>query len=451
MKINRTIYYHIAFSLSIVLTSSSCKKFVDVGSPKAELTTDKVFVDSSGAAAAITGIYLSPGLSSGRMTVAAGLSADELTTSSQDANAEFLNNNIKPANSSNAGLWSSAYQQIYQANACIEGVAASKGLSTDQKDRLLAEARFLRAFLYFNLTDLYSSIPLVTMTNYQESRSLPRTDQAVVYKQIISDLQFSQAHLNNDGVDVRRGNYYAATALLARVYLYQKNYELAAAEASKVISSGHFSLMDEPDQVFLATSKEAIWRLVPVTTGRETWEASLFVPSTVTAIPAYVITDDLRLSFSSSDKRRSQWLASNTVSGKQYFYPFKYKKVFSSGAPTESYVVLRLSEQYLIRAEARANVGDVAGAVADLNVVQKRAGAVLYTGSAASFAAALENEKRKEYFCEWGSRWSDLKRTARADAVLGASKANWKPSASLYPVPQVEINSNSALTQNPGY
>ncbi|MGY3211923.1 RagB/SusD family nutrient uptake outer membrane protein [Mucilaginibacter sp. HD30] len=435
---------------------TSCKKFVEAGSPKNELTTDKVFADSADAAAAVTGIYINmnqsfgQGFSSGGITVTAGLSADELSTAAAGANTEFYANNISTRNANNASLWRNAYQQLYPANACIEGIAASPGITPTRKSALTAEARFVRAFLLFNLVNLYGPVPLVTMTSYQQSRSLPRATADEVYGQISSDLQFAQANLAPEATDTRRANYYAATALLARVYLYRSQPAQAITEASKVISASRFGLADQPGQVFLAGSRETLWRLVPVYPGRETWEASLFVPSSTSAVPPFVLSSGLESAFATSDKRLSQWISANTVSGKRYSYPAKYKKVFSSGTITENYVMLRLAEQYLIRAEARSQTGDITGATADLQAVQRRAGAALYTGDAAGLPAAIEAERRKELFCEWGHRWFDLKRTNRATAVLG-TKPGWKANAVLFPVPQPELDANPALSQNTGY
>lgn len=342
-------------------------------------------------------------------------------------------------------------KQLYQANACIEGINGSPGLTLPQKERLSAEARGIRAYLLFNLVNLYGPVPLVTMTDYQISRALPRSPVDSVYAQIFGDLLFAREKLNKDAPDLRRFNYYAATALLARVYLYNKRYAEAAAEAGKVISSGRFALVSEPKDAFLTSSKEHIWRLVPAVGGRETWEASLFVPSSASAVPAFVVSEGLLSSFSVNDKRRAQWFAANTVSGRTYTYPFKYKKALSSGAPTENYSMLRLAEQYLIRAEARANSGDAAGATEDLRAVQQRANAPLYSGTATGLLAEIASERRKELFCELGHRWFDLKRSGEANAVLGQEKVGWRPDAPLFPVPQAEMDANNALAQNPGY
>jgi hypothetical protein len=115
-------------------------------------------------------------------------------------------------------------------------------------------------------------------------------------------------------------------------------------------------------------------------------------------------------------------------------------------------VILRLAEQYLIRAEAEANLDNLIGAITDLNMIRNRAGLPNTTASdKTTILLAIENERQAELFCEGGNRWFDLKRTNRANKILSSEKANWKQSAALYPIPQTEINADPNLTQNIGY
>jgi hypothetical protein len=116
-------------------------------------------------------------------------------------------------------------------------------------------------------------------------------------------------------------------------------------------------------------------------------------------------------------------------------------------------MVLRLAEQYLIRAEARARLGKVPESQADINAIRSRSGLSNTTAAdPAALLLAIEKERQVELFSEWGHRWLDLKRTGRADAVLGAEKpTDWQPTDALYPIPQNEILSNPLLTQNLGY
>ncbi len=155
--------------------------------------------------------------------------------------------------------------------------------------------------------------------------------------------------------------------------------------------------------------------------------------------------------FEPGDLRKAKWLNSTVIGGQIYFYPFKYK--IRSGRPvTEYYMVLRLAEQYLIRAEAEAKLNDLSDAIADLNIVRSRAGLPNTSATTqAQLLAAIKHERQVELFCEWGSRWFDLKRTGDIDAVLGAEKTGWSSTDSLYPIPFSEIQANPFLTQNTGY
>jgi hypothetical protein len=148
-------------------------------------------------------------------------------------------------------------------------------------------------------------------------------------------------------------------------------------------------------------------------------------------------------------------MGSTTISGTFFYYDYKYRL---SAAPTsssaiEDFMLLRLAEQYLIRAEARAQQENQNGATDDLNAIRNRAGItpLAYGLAKADVLLAVEKERKLELFGEgYGHRWIDLNRTNRANAALGAEKpATWKPAASLWPIPQNEINNNPALTPNP--
>ena len=107
---------------------------------------------------------------------------------------------------------------------------------------------------------------------------------------------------------------------------------------------------------------------------------------------------------------------------------------------------------YLIRAEARAEQGNTAGAAADLNIVRQRAGLPPTTATdPAVLLAAILHERQIEFFAEWGHRWLDLKRTGAVTSVLSAEKSHWDVTDALYPIPANELTENPKLVQNPGY
>ncbi|GAB4045526.1 RagB/SusD family nutrient uptake outer membrane protein [Spirosoma litoris] len=459
MKINKLVFASLA---SLMLCNTACERYVDIDPSPTLAASDKVFSGDLVATSTITGIYSQMLVSNayyldnGLVTMAAGMSADELLYfPSTDYNA-FSTNTLISASPYFFNFWTSGYQYIYYANAAIEGLTASTGVSTATKNQLLGEAKLIRAFNYFYLTNLFGDVPLVTSTDYQVNAKLPRTAQATVYQSISKDLTEAESILPTAYVtagDKGRPNKWAATALLARAYLYTQDWANAEAKATALIGSGTYSLVSDPNGVFLKNSSEAIWQLAPVLANNNTFVGALTIPAaTATANPLYIYTDELPGAFEPTDKRKAAWVNSITYQGKTYSYPYKYK-VKSNATVTEQLTMLRLAEQYLIRAEARAQQGNLTGALQDLNVIRSRAGlaALDTTLDKAGVLLAIEQERRIELVAEWGHRWFDLKRTGRADAVLAPKKPSWKPTAVLYPIPQAEGLANPNLTQNPGY
>jgi hypothetical protein len=192
-------------------------------------------------------------------------------------------------------------------------------------------------------------------------------------------------------------------------------------------------------------------------TNQYTNEGATLLPSTLTGAVTYAINPDLLQAFDAGDYRRTRWIKDVTVSGTLYSVANKYKYATNALAVTagvtEYQVVLRLAEQYLIRAEARARIGaDITGALSDLNVIRLRAGLTASTTTdPTTLLTEIALENRKELFVEQGLRWFNLKRTGQADAVLGALKPTWTAKAKLLPIPQAAIDANFNLTQNPGY
>jgi hypothetical protein len=441
----------------IALWVTGCKKFVDVGQPKNQLISSEVFADSTDASGALAGIYYlaisnTLGLNSGGMTLYPGLSADELVSTGNNTSAlQFYANNILTNNNQNNSLWVAGYNFIYASNAVIEGVARSNGIAASAKMHLTAEARFVRGYEYFCLLNIYGAVPLVLSTDYRTTALLPRASTDQLYAQMISDLQYAEANLGAYSGTNDRPNAMTASAILAKVYLYNGKSDLALAEASKVINSGVFSLEPGLNNVFLTGSAETIWQL-DLPFNKYTWEGQAFVPTSSHGVPKYMLNAALYNSFEPGDLRLTSWVKTNTNGTKTYHYPYKYKNNALATTATEGYVLLRLAEFYLIRAEAELNQGDLADAVNDLNLIRTRAGLPnTMAADAAALFSAIQNERRHELFCEGGNRWFDVKRWNLATDVLGAVKATWNANGQLYPVPVYQINSNPNLAQNPGY
>jgi starch-binding outer membrane protein, SusD/RagB family len=450
----------IAFLL-ISLITISCKKFVEIPLPDNQLTTDFVFSNDNTAIQTITGIYSnmmnnSQQFSCGFITFFAGMSADELYYYTSSTRDEFLNNQISTINHPNleVSFWNSCYQYIYASNKCIEGASASTQLSPAIKNLVIGEARFIRAFCYYYLTSLFGDVPLVISTNYNSNQSLPRTSQDSIYSQIIKDLKEAKdlLSINYPAVERTRPNKYAATALLARIYLFKKDWRAAETEASEIINSGMYSINSDLSKVFQINSNETIWQLRPVNTTRNTWEGNTIIPSSNSTTPTYLFTSTLINSFEPGDMRKINWTKSRSFLGQTLHYPYKYK-VRTGSTLTEYYVVLRLAEIYLIRSEARIMQNNQQGALYDLNIIRQRAGLINSTAiSMSDILLAIEQERKIEYCAEWGARWFDLKRTGRASVILSALKpSTWQDTDVLWPIPQSQINLNPSLTQNAGY
>jgi hypothetical protein len=160
--------------------------------------------------------------------------------------------------------------------------------------------------------------------------------------------------------------------------------------------------------------------------------------------------------FEPGDLRRLYWVDSVTDGTNIYYFPFKYKVSYSSTV-TEYTMVMRLAEQYLIRAEARAMQNNLAGAISDVNVIRERAGldTLSSTLTQSQTLAAIIRERQVEYFTEWGHRWYDLRRLKEIDVTMDTvcpqKGGVWNTEHQLFPIPFTEVQVNKNLVQNPGY
>jgi hypothetical protein len=459
----------IGFMWAVFFLMTGCEEFVSIPGPSTQLSPDKVFADNQTAESALASVYFKmsediQGYASGggaSVSVLEGIYADELTSylppASQSYNFYF--NNVSQVNGLISTLWTNCYSVIYESNRIIEGVSASD-LSPSVKNQLIGEATFIRGFTHFYLVNIFGPVPLITSSDYVVNAHISRSPVDVVYKQVISDLKRAKDLLtdNYPSEGRVRANRGAATAMLARVFLYTGDFENAELEASEIISNtSQYHLEEDLNQVFKKTSSEAIWQIMPQGgIVNYTYEGSLFI---FRAQPtSYSLRSSLRRAFEKDDLRARNWIDSiKSESGlTTWYFPFKYKENHLNATGTEYSMVLRLAEQYLIRAEARARRDNLSGpnsAASDLTAIRARAGLQeISSTSQQEFLALLENERQLELFTEWGHRFFDLKRTGRLDNVLGAIKQNWTTTDRLLPVPQNEILANTNLKpQNDGY
>jgi hypothetical protein len=454
------------------MASIGCKKLVEIPPPSNSITTSQTFSDSADANSAVTGIY--NGLRGngdlyfgcGGISLYTGTSSDELLPY-LSGNDQFSTNTLLSSNSIlNGYFWDQAYAYIYQANAVLEGLPPSNPIADAVKKQLTAEAKFLRAYCYFYLVNLFGDVPYVTSTAWAQTSSSSRTPAPQVFQSVITDLLDAQAALRTDysvsSGERTRANQWAATALLARAYLYTGDFAKAETQSTNIINNtGLFKLVDSLNLVFQKNSTEAIlqWQTdADVFPYNATTEGDNDLPYDGSSNPEYILSNQLLNAFEAGDKRRTYWVDSTNYGGGLYYYPYKYKigpsKALPKATTTEYYMVLRLAEQFLIRAEARAQQDNLGGAIADLNIIRARAKltALPTTLDKTGTLAAIAQERRIELFAEWGHRWLDLKRTGQLDAVMKALRpTTWQSFDQLYPIPSNELHFDPNLVQNPGY
>lgn len=455
----------IPLSITILLLGfvSGCESFVTVDIPPTQLTTNTVFQEYATATAAMTDIYsklrdrgLLAGNGSG-MNVALGAYADELDYYGGTANGTnfFYNNTVLATDATVQGWWSDSYNQIYAANAVYEGAKSATKLTQNQKDLLTGEALFVRALLHSYLVNIFGDIPYITTTNYQLNQVASKKTVSQVYEAIIKDLKEAQLLLptNYTGSQRIRPNHWTATALLAKMLLYTGNYSEAISTATQLIDqSAIFTLETNLDNVFLKESQETIWHLIPQVEGRNTDEGATLIFNA--GPPTFVaLRNDLVNSFETGDLRKNHWIKAITNGTSVWYHANKYKQRNRTATTSEYAVVLRLSEQYLIRAEAKAQWSDLEGARQDLNIIRNRAGlANTLANSKTELLDAILKERKVELFTESAHRFFDLKRSVLLNASLGSTKPGWNPTDETLPLPESEILLNpNLLPQNPGY
>lgn len=455
--------YKIQFLIIFIVGAMvGCESFVEVEIPNSQLTGANVFEEKNTANAALVDVYAKlrdTGLLTGTgLGVGAGLGlyADELIYYGfSDENISYIlyTNNLLSTTGFVNQKWRESYHQIYCANAVITGCENSTALEIEDKNQFMGEAIFVRALIHFYLMNVYGDIPYVKTTNYEINRSLSRMPTAEVFNQIIGDLEqaitlLPEAYINPERV---RPNRSVAQALLARVYLYKGDWAAAANAASAVVNNSMYIWETDSNKLFLKDCTATIWQFSPKLPGDNTYEGATFIFQTGPP-PSMGLSPALYNSFAATDLRKTNWIKEVTNGTSTWYHANKYKQQSNTGTSMEYSIVFRLTEQYLIRAEARARQGELINAREDLNKVRQLAGlpdTTAITGD--ELVAAILQERKFELFTEFGHRFFDLKRTGSLDSVLATVKPGWNSTDQLWPIAETELLANPNLIQNPGY
>lgn len=459
---NKTGIFFKIMLIAIAFITYQCDSFVDVDLPDSQLSSPTVFADLATANAAMTSVYASirdNGLLTGTpfgLSNNLGTYTDELDFYG-DASFPafyFYNNTLLPSNPQIESYWNTSYNQIYGANAIIEGVTDSSSLLEVDSNRLKGEALLVRALLHFYLMNLYGDIPYITSTDYTINGNAPRASEEDLYNSLILDLDVAQNLLPDAyyGSSRSHPNKSTVLALKARIYLYREMWTTAEMVSSQVIDNPMYADQSNLELIFLNDCTETIWQLPPAIEGMNTYEAETFHILSAPPLNS-ALTQNLISAFTDTDLRKDFWIGEISDGTNSWYYPNKYKQYGFESLSSEYSVIFRLAEQYLIRAEARAMQGNLDGAKEDLNKTRVRAGIGETTATnQTDLIDAIFKERRMELFTEFGHRFFDLKRSNQLDTVLQSIKPNWNSTDRLFPIPQSELSANpNLLPQNPGY
>lgn len=447
--------------MTTFMSLMGCESFIEVEAPNNQILAVDAFTTKSGAESALAEIYarireegVVTGNTVGGTVIMAAYSDDLIFFGTNTTLQQFANHTLIPSNTSINTIWRTTYAHIYAINAFKEGVANSVNIAEEDKSRFLGEALFLRAFLHFYLVNCYGQIPYCTSTDYTVNQNISKKSESEIYNLILQDVTEAKELIPEDYPTAERvrPNKSVVDAFLARVYLYNQDWQEANDAATAVIENQLYSWNLDIEQEFLRDNPSIIWSLHPGLQGLNTRDARSFVfasgpPTRPTLAP------DLHNAFEANDFRKTAWIKTIQGAGGPWYHANKYKKITNTGVSEEYTILFRLAEMYLIRAECKAMLNDLEGAKEDLNKIRNRAG-IADTGANTQqdVLQAILNERRLELFTEQSHRFFDLKRTGKANEVLSIVKPNWRETNRVFPLPENELLLNqNLLPQNPGY
>jgi len=446
--------------LPALLLGTSCKKTLDQ-QPQTSLDASTGYTTRQGIEAGISGVY--DGLQqTGYMTVNflifPDLYADNLTwTGTFPTWSQVFNKSVLADNTDIASIWNHINGTINRANNIIAAAPAITDAAF-LKDRAIGECETIRALAYFDLIRMFGGSPTgynqagglgvplrltPTLNTANANERVARSSEADVYTQIIKDLDDAITKLPLT-ISAGRVNKNVAIALKARVQLYRQAWADAETLTTQVITSVNtsnalsYTLVSGGSYGTIYTGKnstESIWELQFGATDANNI-AFYYYPTSLGGRNEISSSTNLRDAFETGDLRKNVNF-STTPASKQ----LKYSQV---NPGVDNVMMMRLSEVYLTRAESRAMLGNLTGALADLNVIRLRAGLVASAAATqADLLTAIRKERRLELAHE-GQRFFDLRRYNQTGLT--------QTFRNLFPIPQSEvINSGGTVVQNPGY
>ena len=505
----KTFTFFCTVITAVTLLVTSCKRYLETA-PQGQLTESEISTNPNAAVDLVNGIYNSLWLgdASGGADVHS-LSFIILTNvASDDADKGSSPNDYGPAlevdnftltanNSIVNGIWRGYYQAIARTNQALANLPASP-LDEASKNKLIGEARFLRAYFYFNMVRFFGGVPKINrVPTPQEANAnefQTRASKDTIYQFIIDDLQFAVANLPVKGQTlVGKATKGAAQSLLAKVYMYQKKWQQVYDLTSAVISgqSGQYDLLPQYENIWRQVGANSVESIFEVQTGKNAaCNAAINVYSNSQGARAggargwadlgfgfNTPSVDLVNAYEPNDKRKNGTIifinpspqgtvlwdgfripSKDSVENDRYNYKAYHSRTLEDNCGNNDRLpknlrILRFGEVLLMNAEASNELGKASEALASLNKVRKRAG----LGDVAALAQAplrdtIWHERRVELAMEH-DRFFDMVRQGRAGILLRAQGKKFVDGKNeVYPIPQPQIDlSNNRLTQNTGY
>ncbi len=391
--------------------------------------------------------------------------------------------NIDATNANVSRDWRYLYSTIGKCNSVINNVMSvtDPALTMARKQQITGEASFIRAFMYFQLVQLWGDVPLqlkevksISAANLAEIYPIlfpARVPQSEVYKQVLIDLETARASVPATATHKGYVTTGAVNTMLAYVYatLQPVQWDKVLSYCNDVMAGG-YSLMPNYNDLWdnaHENSAESIFEInYSGGSADGNWGTKMFRGTDWKKFN--IPSNDLVFAFDSEGDtvRKNASVIFLDVSGKwtdpnypQNHYPFinKYRN-FAEGSDN-NYIFLRLADVMLLKAEALNESGDLQGAAALVNQIRTRAKLAGTTASTQDdMRKAIAKERRLELAFE-AHRWFDLKRTGMAIEVMNNAVGadgqkigyNLIPNRMVFPIPQAELDKNVKLVQNPGY
>lgn len=465
--------YKVLLVIVLWATFASCKKSFLELNPSTSLTPGQALATEADLQVALRGAYagLRTGISGatfdmfGRtIPVLGDIMADNAYQSAINTNRyTFYNNYSATAGDGNAlGLWGGAYQAILRANNIINSPIASNA----NVDEYKGEAYAIRALCYFELVRFFATpytdnpaalgVPLITV--YNPDLKPARSKVSEVYALMIDDLNKAYT-LMTKYTNSSQFSKYAAKALLAKVYLNMGDKTNAKAAALDVINNGGFTALTTgthagywANAVIRTDKLETLFEVSSDAVANLAFDALSYLYSQAGNYGDLLCADDLYTKYSAADVRKALY-PTGTRGGVPAVFVNKYPVISGDLSDTK---VLRLSEMYLIAAEASLPANEV-DALTYVNAVTSKRGADPIASTGAALFEDVLLERRKELAFE-GDRYHDLQRLKR-DIVrsnnypASAQNVAYTNFRRLLPIPQSEVDANPQIRtqQNTGY